>query len=74
LPIINTKEFEMDLQEYSKLEQKAKICQNFCADLGIDLNLVEYYFENCSQIILSNQNIYFYNSTLRQYNRYINGN
>lgn len=74
LPIINTKKLEIGLQEYSHLEQQAIICQNFCAELGIVLNLVEYYFENCTQIIPSNQNIYFYNSNLRQYNRYINGN
>ncbi len=74
LPILNTKKLEINSQKYSQLEQQAQLCQNFCAKLGIVINLVEYYFENCTQIIPSSQNIYFYNSNLRQYNRYINGN
>jgi uncharacterized protein YjbI with pentapeptide repeats len=74
MPTIKTKELEIDLQEYSQLEKRAQLCRSFCIELGVVLNLVEYYFENCTQIIPSYQNMYFYNSNLSQYNRYINGN
>lgn len=63
----------MNLKEYSQLENQAKQCCSFCLQLGITLTLVEYYFENCTQIVPSNQNIYYYNSNLRQYHKYLNG-
>ena len=42
-------------------------CRMSCAKFGIVLTIVEYYLENCEDILCGNQNIYYYNSDMIKY-------
>lgn len=38
-----------------------------CAEFGITLTIVEYYLENCEDILYDKENIYYYNSDMVKY-------
>ena len=42
-------------------------CRMSCAKFGIVFTIVEYYLENCENILCGNQNIYYYNSDMTKY-------
>lgn len=72
-PLLNINDLNMNLKEYTQLQEQANQCHSSCIGLGITLTLVEYYFENCTQIIPSDQDIYYYNSNFKGYQKYLNG-
>lgn len=42
-------------------------CRTFCDEFGITLMIVEYYLENCGDILYDDENIYYYNSDMMKY-------
>lgn len=42
-------------------------CRTSCAEFGLVLTIVEYYLENCGDILYDKQNIYYYNSDMAKY-------
>lgn len=43
-----------------------------CSEFGITLTIVEYYLENCEDILYGKENIYFYNSDMVKYYNLLN--
>lgn len=73
LPLLNMDRLSKDTIQYSRLTEHANQCHSSCNQLGISLVIFEYYFENCNEILSPDQNIYYYNSNLKQYSRSICG-
>ncbi len=74
MPLLGLDTLNTDTKEYAQLKEQAECCHSSCVELGISLTWVEYYFENCAQIISSNQNVFYYNNNLKQYSKHlING-
>lgn len=72
LPLLDMNGLDKNVKENVQLKTQAGQCRSSCIELGITLTLVEYYFENCMQIIPANKNIYYYNSSLKQYHNRLN--
>lgn len=73
MPLLGMCTFDTGTKEYAQLEKQAERCHSSCVELGISLTWVEYYFENCPQIIPSNKSAFYYNSNLKQYSKHLNG-
>lgn len=73
VPLFGKCTLDTDTKEYAQLEKQAESFHSSCVEHGITLTWVEYYFENCSQIIPPNQSAFYYNSNLKQYRKQLQG-
>ena len=73
MPLLGMCTLDTNTKEYAQLENQAECFHSSCVELGITLTRVEYNFENCPQIIPSNQSTFYYNSNLKQYRKHLNG-
>lgn len=73
IPFLDMDNININEKKFVQLKEQAEQCRLSCIELNITMELVECYFENCMQIISSNQNVYYYNSNLKQYQRRLKG-
>lgn len=68
----NNYSFKINPHAFEKIDyarHKALIdeCHTSCMQYGITLTIVEYYLENCEDILYDGENIYYYNSDMMKY-------
>lgn len=74
IPMLTSETSSHPIELYRELENLSDEYHTFCTNMNIVLTTVEYYLENCSGILPPDQNVYYYNSDLKQYNKLLSVN
>ncbi len=56
--------FVLEEKDYDQHRALIDECRASCIEFGITLTIIEYYLENCEDILHNEENIYYYNSDM----------